>query len=137
LLTIDDYFQGDFYVCPIVRQAMALKRLKKLQQYLHLNDEGRPDLQIANFDTLCKARPALDLMDKFTQTYIPGRELAVDEAMTGFKERFFLKQYLPGKPTKWGIKAWGLADSANGYLLNSDIFKGKKEIRQQDLLLGE
>jgi len=49
---------------------------------------------------------------------------------------FFLKKYLPGKPTKWGIKAWGLADSANGYLLKCDIYKGKETIRQQDLLLG-
>ena len=135
---IDDYFQGDFCVCPIVRQAMTLKRFKKLGQYLHLNDEeGRPDQQSADFDILYKARPALDLMDKFTQAYIPGCELAVDEAMIGFKGRFFLKQYLPGKPTKWGIKAWGLADSANGYLLKCDIYKGKKEIRQQALLLGE
>ena len=76
-------------------------------------------------------------MDKFTQAYIPGCELAVDEAMNGFKGRFFLKEYLPGKPTKWGIKAWGLADSASGYLLKCDIYKGKNEIRQQDLLLGE
>jgi hypothetical protein len=28
-------------------------------------------------------------MDKFTQTYIPGCELTVDEAMIGFKRRFF------------------------------------------------
>jgi len=26
---IEDYFQGDFCVCPIVRQTMTLKRLKK------------------------------------------------------------------------------------------------------------
>ena len=63
-------------------------------------------------------------MDKFTQAYIPGCELAVDEAMIGFKGRYFLKQYLPGKPTKWGIKAWGLADCANGNLLKCDIYKG-------------
>jgi len=25
---IEDYFQGDFCICPIVRQAMTLKRLK-------------------------------------------------------------------------------------------------------------
>ena len=41
---------------------------------------------------------------------------------------FFLKDYLPGKPNKWGFKAWGLADNANGYLLKCDIYKGKKEI---------
>jgi hypothetical protein len=36
----------------------------------------------------------------------------VDEAMIGFKGRLILKQYHPGKPTKWGIKAWGIADSS-------------------------
>jgi len=65
-------------------------------------------------------------MNEFTQAYIPGCKLAVDEAMIGFKGRLFLKQYLPGKPTKRGIKAWGVADSANGYLLKCDIYKGKK-----------
>jgi hypothetical protein len=92
-----------------------------------MNDgDERPDQQSADFDILYKGRPALDLMDKFTQTYIPGCELAVDEAMIGFKGRFFLKHYLPGKPTKWQIKAWGLANSANGHLLKCDIYKGKK-----------
>ena len=65
-------------------------------------------------------------MDKFTQAYTPGCELPVDEAMFGFKGRFFLKEYLPGKPTKWWIKVWGLADSADVYLLKCDIYKGKK-----------
>ena len=117
---------GDFCVCPIVRQAMTLKRFKKLGQYLHQNDEEeRPDQQSADFDILYKARPALDLMDKFTQAYITGSELAVDEAMNGFKARFFLKRYLPGKPTKWVIKAWGLADSANCYLIKCDFIKEK------------
>jgi len=73
-------------------------------------------------------------MDKFTQAYIQCCELAVDEATIGFKGRFFLKQYLPVKPTKWGIKACGLANSANGYLPKCD-YTGKKEIRQE--LLGE
>jgi hypothetical protein len=51
----DDYFHGDFNVSPIVRQTMTLKRLKKLQQYLHLNDEeGRPDQQSADSDILCE-----------------------------------------------------------------------------------
>jgi len=65
-------------------------------------------------------------MDKFTYAYQTSCELAVYEAMIGFKRRFFLKQYLPTKPTKWGIKAWGLADSANGYLLKCDIYKKKR-----------
>jgi hypothetical protein len=65
---IEDYFLGDFCVCPIARQPMTVKRFQKLGQYTHLNDEEeRPDQQSADFKILYKARPALDLMDKFTQ----------------------------------------------------------------------
>jgi len=65
-------------------------------------------------------------MDKFTQAYVLSCEHVVDKAMIGFKE-IFLKQYLPGKPTIWRIKASGLADSADGYLLKCNIYKGKKK----------
>jgi len=87
---IEDYLQGDFCFCPIVRQAVTLKRLNNLGQYLHLNDEEEtPYQKSADFGILYKARPALDLMDKFTQAYIPGCELSVDVALIGFKGGFF------------------------------------------------
>ena len=66
--------------------------IKKTGKYLYPNDEEeRPDQQSADSGILYKARRALDLMDKFTQAYIPGYELAVDKAMIDFKGRFFLK----------------------------------------------
>jgi hypothetical protein len=66
LSEIDDYFLGDFCVCPIVRQAMTMKILRKLRQYLHLNSqENRLGLQDENFDILYKARPVLELTEKF------------------------------------------------------------------------
>ena len=57
--------------------------------------------------------------------YYPGRELAVDETMVGFRGRFAAKQYMPNKPTKWGIKCFTLADSANGYVLNVLVYTGR------------
>jgi hypothetical protein len=101
---------------------MTLKRFKKICRYLYLNDEEqRPEPHDKNYDILYKARPALDIISKFQEYYLPSSDLAVDEAMTGFKGRFHLKQYMPAKPTKWGIKAWGLADSTNGYLPRRQI----------------
>ena len=47
---IEDYFQGNFCICPVVRQAMTQKRFKKQGHYLHLNDEEeRPDQQSCRF----------------------------------------------------------------------------------------
>jgi hypothetical protein len=83
---IDDYFLGDFCVCPIVMQAVTLKRFRKLGQYLHLNSqENTRGPQDENFDILYKASPVLELTEKLKILYTPGRELAIDEAMIGFK----------------------------------------------------
>jgi hypothetical protein len=37
---IEDYFQGDFCVCPIVRQAMTLKRFKNTESGIRPSDES-------------------------------------------------------------------------------------------------
>ena len=36
-----------------------------------------------------------------------------------------MKLYMPKKPTKWGIKCFTLADSANGYVLNVLVYTGR------------
>jgi hypothetical protein len=63
---VNFYFLGDFCVCPIIRQDMILKRFRKLGQYLHLNSqENKPGPHDKNFDILYKARPVLELTEKF------------------------------------------------------------------------
>ena len=58
------------------------------------------------------------LVINFQNCYRPSQNLAVDETMVGFRGRFGPKQYMPNKPVKYGIKAFTLADSKEGYLLN-------------------
>lgn len=38
-----------------------------------------------------------------------------------------LIQYLPKKPHKWGLKAWVLVDSTNGYVWGWQLQTGKAE----------
>lgn len=59
------------------------------------------------------------------EAYVPSRDIAVDEAMIAFQGRSTLKQYMPLKPTKRGIKVWALADSCNGYIHRFEIYTGK------------
>lgn len=51
----------------------------------------------------------------FYTTYTPKRCESIDEQMVAFKGRLSFKQYLPAKPTKWGMKAFVLSESNNGY----------------------
>ena len=79
-------------------------------------------------DRLGKVRPLIDhLSTKFAETYEPHRDVAVDEAMIKFQGRSSLKQYMPLKPTKRGIKVWVAADSTNGYFSRFEVYTGKKK----------
>lgn len=134
----EEYFREDLVSCPPVRQTMTYSRYKKINQYFHVTDIFEPpNRQDENYDTLYKVRRVLKINDTFKNYYKPQRDLAVDEAMIGFKGRFCLKQYMPKKPVKWGMKMWAIACSKTGYFLGGKLYLGKKEPKNSDLLLGE
>jgi hypothetical protein len=65
------------------------------------------------------------LVPNFQRCFLPGRNISVDETMVGFRGRFGSRQYMPAKPTKYGIKAFTLADSEHGYILNTLVYTGR------------
>ena len=96
---------------------MACDRFLLLIQFFHLADNsasvprGSP-----GFDKLYKLRRLITMLTtKFKTTLNLSRELAIDESIIGFKGRLSFLQYMPKKPTKWGMKAWVLSDSHTGY----------------------
>ena len=81
----------------------------------------------ARTDPIYKIRPILDaLISNCMRSYTPHQDISVDESIIGFKGRLSWIQYLPNKPTKWGLKAWVLADSSNGYVWNWRLYTGKE-----------
>ena len=95
-------------------------------KFLHLADneayipKGQP-----GYDALFKLQPFLQpLIANFQAAYTPNREMSVDEAMIGFNGMLSFMQYLPNKPTKWGMKAYVLADSRTGYVYNWKLSTG-------------
>ena len=77
------------------------------------------------FSPLFKMQPLLDIVDPtYMRVYSPRRELSLDESMVKFKGRIFFRQYLPAKPTKWGIKEFILAEAKTGYALKSIVYTG-------------
>ena len=102
-------------------------RFDKLNQYFHINEtthnpaKGQP-----NHDPLCHVRPFHDLvLANCLAAYKPHRDNTIDEAMIAYKGRLSFKQYLPAKPTKFGIKVWERADAHNGYVSEFQVYTGK------------
>ena len=66
------------------------------------------------------------LRNRFADVWNPDKNISIDEAMIPFKGRSSLKQYMPMKPIKRGIKVWVRADANNGYVLAFEVYTGRK-----------
>lgn len=104
------------------------KRFLSIKKYLHLADNtSLGDQKDSSSDRIGKIRPLLNLLvENFQANYQPGRYLTADEDICKFKGRHILKQYLRAKIVKWGYKIWKLCDAASAYVLDLDVFGGKK-----------
>lgn len=82
-----------------------------------------------------------DVVSCLKQTFQKARDdspfQSIDESMTKFKGRSTLKQFMPMKPTKRGIKIWERCDSKTGYVYDFDVYSGKEENADKTKSLGE
>lgn len=63
----------------------------------------------------------------FPQYYKPAQHLPVDEMMIGTRCRISFLQYLPNKPTKYGMKVFVVTEAKTGYVLAFRIYTGQVE----------
>ena len=125
----EDYWKRDpVYNYSPIASRISRDSYREIGRYLHFVDNttlaprGDPA-----YDRLGKIRPLIThLSSRFQAVYSPHRDIAVDEAMIKFQGRSSLKQYMPLKPTKRGIKVWVLADSHNGYFWKFEVYTGKQ-----------
>lgn len=120
------------------REVMSRDRFMVILQFFHLvNNDNQLPRGDANYDKAFKIRSIIDyLVPKWQMYFGPDKELSVDESMIPFKGRTSRMQYMPAKPTKWGLKAWGLADAETGYMYNWKLYLGKDGGRPADVPLG-
>ena len=107
------------FYAPYVAQTMSRNRFELLSDYFHLNDRAQAKEKGQDgYDPLYKVRPILKLTQTtFAENYNPGQNITVDEAMIACKCRCGFLQYMPAKPTRWGIKVWACCDSSSFYML--------------------
>ena len=128
LPAVDDYWRRDplFHYAPIADR-ISRKRFREITCYLHYADNTHlPQPGEPGYDRLGKVRGIMGkVQEQFTALYKPHCECAIDEAMIPFQGRSSLKQYMPAKPVKRGIKVWCLADAHNRYMCETQVYEGK------------
>ncbi|KAK7120985.1 hypothetical protein R3I94_020837 [Phoxinus phoxinus] len=83
-----------------------------------------------------KLAPIRDIWEKWVQRlpllYNPGPSITVDECLVPFRGRCPFKQYMPSKPSKYGIKIWAACDSSSSYAWNMQVYTGKAADRKPE-----
>ncbi len=121
-------YWSDLYSHSFVTSAFPRHRFMELLRYFHVSDPSHA----RNDDKLQKIRPLLTtLQSTFSTSFLPPRNMTIDECMVGFKGRSGIKQYVKGKPVKWGYKVWAVV--SDNYLLNFQVYEGKGDSHEQGL----
>jgi len=114
---------------PWYRSVMPRDRFTQILWYFHCHDQtlSKPRTD-PDYDKLHKVRPVLTaVLDSCLINNVPDRHIAIDEQMIGTRCRVAFIQYMPNKPQRFGIKLLALADSANGYLCNFQVYAGREK----------
>ncbi|KAJ8307193.1 hypothetical protein KUTeg_015277 [Tegillarca granosa] len=102
-------------------------RFQNIIKYLHVADYKRNVArQHPAYDPASRFSPLLNYMNRqFLRYIIPNRNLCVDETLISCKGHSVMRQYIPSKAAKYGIKFWVLCEAATGYILQMHIYRGK------------
>ena len=122
-----------YHFSPIADR-ISRNRYREISRYLHfvdnstLGSRGSPE-----YDRLGKIRPLLEhIQSRCATLYNPSKELAIDEAMIKFQGRSSLKQYMPQKPVKRGIKCEFFLTVEMDIFLGLKFIPGRKRTLNMD-----
>lgn len=122
---------------PFLKTVMPRNRFQSILEFLHFNDNTLYNLNDPDRDRLYKIRPvAKYLVSKFKTVYTPEQHVAIDKELVLWKDRVGVKQYIPSKRARFGIKIFSLCESS-GYLWNSFVCIGKDPSADNDELEKE
>lgn len=105
---------------------MSIKRFKFLIRCIRFDDR-MSRMQRKEYDRLCPVRELFDcFVNNCQKNYIIGENVTIDEMLPAFRGRCAFRQYIPSKPSKYGIKIFSLVDAKMVYNYNMEIYAGKQ-----------
>lgn len=104
----------------LVRNAISRDRFRFVMQNIHCCDNNNLNVD----DKFAKIRPFVELINKKFLEFAPIEEAhSIDESMIPYYGRHGTKQFIRGKPIRWGYKFW-MATTRLGYIEWFDPYQG-------------
>ena len=127
-----DYWSTDPDLrCDAFCTTMSRNRFFEIKSVLHAaNNQCLSDCRMA------KVKPLYDILnEKLRRFGVVHEDLSIDESMVPYYGRHSCKQFIRGKPIRFGYKLWVLA-SSTGLPYHVEIYEGKSP-NAEDVPLGE
>ncbi|KAM9307115.1 piggyBac transposable element-derived protein 4-like [Pholidichthys leucotaenia] len=121
---------------PVFKATMSRTRFRDILKYMRFDNRAtRAERQA--IDKLAAFRDIWTMfVAQLPKYYIPGTDLCVDEQLVAFRGRCSFRQYIPSKPSKYGIKIWWNCDAETHYPLKGDIYLGRQPGEQREVGQG-
>lgn len=104
----------------LVKDSMRRDRFISIMRFIHCANNNEINVN----DKVWKLRPGMDMLkDKFLIHFVPSQNLNYDESMVKYFGKHSCKQFIRGKPIRFGYKIWCL-NAPDGYLINFDFYQG-------------
>jgi len=115
-----------------ISSTMTRNRFEEILRYFHLADNNNLDPS----DKFSKVRPLVNqLNDSFLKHFPVSQQLSIDESMIPYFGHHSAKQFIRGKPIRFGYKVWCLTTPL-GYLIQLDPYQGASKGSYGDVGLG-
>lgn len=110
----------------LVYNSIRRNRFEEIFRFIHAADNNN----LVENDKMAKLRPLIEKLNQTILKYIPISScMSIDESMIPYFGRNGCKQFIRGKPIRFGYKAWVLA-TPSGYCVQFDIYQGRNKAEQ-------
>lgn len=124
LVEVKDLFAIEYV--GIYRATMSMKRFEQISRFLRCDDTRTRPVRLQT-DKLASFRYIWTLfLSNLNLNYHPSKELCIDEQLLNTRNRCPIKQYIPSKPGKYGIKINWIIDATTSYPLAGEIYVGQQ-----------
>jgi hypothetical protein len=134
------YWSGnDFYRCPLIKLCMTRQRFEAITRCIHLVDNSSlPPPSHPQHEKLGTVRWLVEHFSTVSkEQYNCEVTITVDEIIVPYKGHYCnIRQYMKGKPMRFGVKVWALVSSKSQYISNLIIYLGTGDARDEAELVG-
>lgn len=112
--------------CDWASASMPRDKFKIITSYITFDDNSTRNIR-ASTSKYFKMNELFNIFrSNIKSALTPGKHLCVDEQLYSFRGHCKFRQYMPNKPAKYGLKYYSIVDVSTCYLLDSEIYLGKK-----------